>query len=116
MLRRSSLPSVKLFRKRAQKKKALFTLVLIQSCIVLHEILHLSWFSTKHYFSLIGILIAFQFINFYAFIYIVTTHPGIIQKIVALKIFRIKSMKSIVNISPYLKMSISQAIFKYLTF
>jgi hypothetical protein len=67
---------------RAQTKKAIFTLVLIQASIVLHEVLHLGWFSTQHYFGYIGALIVLQFVNFYSYIWITTTQPGIIQKIV----------------------------------
>ena len=51
---------------------------------MLHEILHLSWFSTRHYFALIGVLIGLQFANFYSFLVITTMNPGIIQKLVSL--------------------------------
>lgn len=91
LLWRAAIPSVAIYGFRAQTKKAAISLILIQGLITLHEILHLNWFSTRHYFILIALLIVFQFLNFYAYIYIVTTQPGIIQKIVA--IFAIKSEK-----------------------
>jgi hypothetical protein len=88
LLRREIISSVSLSWVRAQAKKAAITLICIQTAIVLHEILHLSWFSTQHYFPLIGILIVLQFVNFYSYIWITSTQPGIIQKIVNLSLIK----------------------------
>jgi hypothetical protein len=82
MLRWETVSGVRVVLYSAQAKKAAFTLIIIQASIILHEVLHLSWFSTQHYFPLIGILISVQFINFYSYIWITSTQPGIIQKIV----------------------------------
>lgn len=88
MLRWQVVSSVDIISCRAEAKKAAVTLFAIQFGIILHEILHMSWFSTQHYFSVIGILIILQFTNFYSFIWIATTQPGIIQKIVILLLIK----------------------------
>lgn len=88
MLRGKTVSNVRLDSISPERKKAIMTLILIQGITVLHEILHLSWFTTNHYFALVGILISFQFVNFYAFVSITTMQPGIIQKIVLICFIR----------------------------
>ena len=100
LLRRAAVPSVVVGLSRAQTKKAVLTLLLIQCCVVLHEILHLGWFSTRHQFTSVFLLLVCQFLNFYSYIFIVTGQPGIIQKIVGLSLYSARSMSPMVTTWP----------------
>jgi len=55
--------------------------MLTSSILVLHYIFHVSWFSTSHNFLPLYVLFITHFLNFWAFLVILTSNPGIIQKI-----------------------------------
>lgn len=76
------------------KKQVFLTFFLTSSVLILHYIFHLSWFSTKHYFFPLYIVFIAHFLNFWAFLVILTSNPGIIQKIVILPLPRPTSTKT----------------------
>lgn len=83
---------------RPERRKWLFTLFLINVPAILHEILHLEWFSHYHLFGALYVLFISHFINFWTFINLCVQDPGFIQKIVTLNLFRntdIKLMSSL---------------------
>ena len=60
----------------------MLTLCLIQIPTILHEILHVEWFSHNHYFGVLYVLFIAQFLNFWTFVSLCLQDPGFIQKIV----------------------------------
>ena len=48
---------------------------------ILHEILHLEWFSHNHYFAALYVLFISHFLNLWTFMNLCLQDPGFIQKI-----------------------------------
>jgi hypothetical protein len=62
--------------------KWVLTLCLIQIPTIIHEILHVEWFSHNHLFGMLYLLFTFQFVNFWSYMNLCLQDPGFIQKIV----------------------------------
>ncbi len=69
---------------RPEGKRWIFTLCLINVPAILHEILHLEWFSHNHYFAALYVLFISHFLNLWTFMNLCLQDPGFIQKIVTL--------------------------------
>ena len=62
---------------RAEPKKFLATTVLINSLLLVHEILHVQWFATRGYFTPVALLFVLHFLLDMMLLKLLVKDPGI---------------------------------------